>query len=376
MLRGISVRSLRSRVLCSRQSVIFLAVVVTVVWMFHALKISRARYKSPATETNPTSANAFRTKTIGLGSTTLPSNTLRNSTILTLLTSTVNFSRSVNGGFLSQTAPFAGTGQGNLMFMYASLLGIADTNHMTPVYPKQGYLRNIFNISALSLNPLNSQSVSEAKACAYDTKLSSLSKRPGNNVTAIGYLQSWKYFSAISDRVRREFAFVDRLRMDAEEFLDNISASSETTANRKVLYIGVHVRRRDMLASYNVVRGYTVATKEYLTSAVQYFCAQFPSELLVFVVCTDEVDWTKQNFHPPNSSSVVVVFSENRDAAHDMALLSACNHSIITVGTYGWWSAYLAGGRTVYYKNFPASGTHIANVFDKNDYYPPEWIGM
>lgn len=266
-----------------------------------------------------------------------------------------------------------GIGQGNLMFMYASLLGIAESNQMTPVYPEDGSLRKIFHISAAtSLQPSGSSSVTESRACAYDAQFESLSKRQ-DNVIAVGYLQSWKYFGAISERIRREFTFVERLKSDADEFLRNISTPTTKTTT---VYIGAHVRRRDMLATFNVDRGYTVATKEYLVGAVRHFRSQFPSGLLVFVVCSDDIDWTKQNFPPPTDNSSVVVFSEKRDAAQDMALLAACNHSIITVGTYGWWSAYLAGGRTVYYQNFPKPGTNLASIFDKNDYYPPEWIGM
>jgi galactoside 2-L-fucosyltransferase 1/2 len=31
--------------------------------------------------------------------------------------------------------------------------------------------------------------------------------------------------------------------------------------------------------------------------------------------------------------------------------LSMCNHTIITVGSFGWWSAWLANGTTVYFKD-------------------------
>ena len=31
-----------------------------------------------------------------------------------------------------------------------------------------------------------------------------------------------------------------------------------------------------------------------------------------------------------------------------MAILAACNHTIITAGSYGFWAGYLAGGTVVY----------------------------
>ena len=32
------------------------------------------------------------------------------------------------------------------------------------------------------------------------------------------------------------------------------------------------------------------------------------------------------------------------DVGEDLALLAACNHSIISYGTFGMWAAFLAGG--------------------------------
>ena len=51
-------------------------------------------------------------------------------------------------------------------------------------------------------------------------------------------------------------------------------------------------------------------------------------------------------------------------------LLATCNHSIITIGTFGWWAAWLAGGRVVYYGDFVNSKRSIL------DHYPHDWISM
>lgn len=31
-----------------------------------------------------------------------------------------------------------------------------------------------------------------------------------------------------------------------------------------------------------------------------------------------------------------------------MAILAACNHSVFSLGTFGFWASYLAGGEVVY----------------------------
>ena len=35
------------------------------------------------------------------------------------------------------------------------------------------------------------------------------------------------------------------------------------------------------------------------------------------------------------------------DIGDDLALLAACNHTILSYGTFGQWAAFLAGGRVV-----------------------------
>lgn len=63
----------------------------------------------------------------------------------------------------------------------------------------------------------------------------------------------------------------------------------------------------------------------YLYKAMNYFKKQFQNT--VFIVCSDDMDWCKRNIQPnPN-----VVFVEG-SAFDNMAVLAACNHSIISTG--------------------------------------------
>ena len=64
------------------------------------------------------------------------------------------------------------------------------------------------------------------------------------------------------------------------------------------------------------------------------------------------------------------------DLVFDFALLSSCNSSIMTVGTFGWFSSWLAGGEVVYYGGYGRSGSIVAQNFNKADYYPTHWIAM
>jgi galactoside 2-L-fucosyltransferase 1/2 len=71
-----------------------------------------------------------------------------------------------------------------------------------------------------------------------------------------------------------------------------------------------------------------------------------------------------------------IVHSTGRSGWEDMAILSKCNHTIMTVGTFGWWAGFLAGGITVYFKDFPAVGSELSLGFDAGDYFLPEWVGL
>jgi len=65
-----------------------------------------------------------------------------------------------------------------------------------------------------------------------------------------------------------------------------------------------------------------------------------------------------------------------QDPITDMAILTMCQHTIITVGTFGWWAAWLTNGTTVYYKDWPHRGSLLAAANSHADYFPPHWIPL
>ena len=168
------------------------------------------------------------------------------------------------------------------------------------------------------------------------------------------------------------------------------------------VYVGVHIRRTDMLASDK----YSVADVGYLRRSFHFMRRQFPGRQLAFVVCTDDMRWSKDNVpkalmhetHHVTSAGLrgngfrgndsdeaaaanstgnfVAVFSERHGTEEDLAILSLCNHTIMTVGTFGWWAGYLSGGITIYYRNFPPKGSELEPDFSREDHFPPGWIGL
>lgn len=192
-----------------------------------------------------------------------------------------------------------------------------------------------------------------------------------------------RYFDHVRSDIRKQFRFrsstvaaVNNFLSDAARLLPIVPADmqSSDTAD-SVVYVGIHVRRGDLLHSYNVKKGYTVADAQYFVRALRYFGRKFGR--VVFVVCSDDLTWSTANI---NSSlpNTVVVYSQfsSLSPEFDLALLSHCNHSIITVGSFGWWAAWLAGGETVYFRDFPRPGSTLRDSYRMNDYYLPQWIAM
>jgi len=125
--------------------------------------------------------------------------------------------------------------------------------------------------------------------------------------------------------------------------------------------------------------GFTVPGASYFIEAAKYITANVTSPVQ-FIVATDSIQWTKKHIALDavyrNCTSINVVYSVDKNAGFDMALLASCDALILSTGTYGWWAAWLANKTTVYYRYWPRPGSRISTLFNREDYFPPHWIGI
>ncbi len=153
------------------------------------------------------------------------------------------------------------------------------------------------------------------------------------------------------------------------------SNNSVKDTDNSTLYIGLHVRRGDMVLNQNYRNfGYKVASRDYIIKAMRYFRNKFSSRRIVFIACTDDTKWFVN--HIFGATEEIIVLSLSTDPGLDLGILSNCNHSIITVGSFGWWGAYFAGGTTVYCKDWPTPGSELEHLVKKEDYFLPNWIAL
>ncbi len=273
---------------------------------------------------------------------------------------------------------------GNFMFNYASLLGIATRNHMDRVLPSGFSLKDIFHISGRFADDIDSVMKShrtyeehDRRACAYDPGTEKL-----NNVTTklLGYYQSWRYFQNVTEQLRREFTFRKEVLDVAEKFHESIHIQEWNdrrepgSKSQKYIKVGIHVRRGDFLYPVYRKMGHTVPGKEYFQKAMAYFTERY--DAVQFVVCSDAIRWVTENLVLPKNSTSRVAFSEGHKDYEDLAILALCDHTIMSVGSFGWWAGWLAGGTTFYYKNWPKENTTMAQKVDKKTYFPPEWVAL
>ena len=279
-------------------------------------------------------------------------------------------------------------GLGNIMFKYASLYGIATRSERLAVVPRQFVLKEVFKLSNRTLASKAPRpgekwrKVIEKGSSLYDEVIAEL-KQP-HNIEIIGYLQSWMYFEHVGKELReRHFQFRDDVALAADKFLRDSLHTLQTHSKmfnhqKSVTFVGVHVRRGDLLKEQMVKYGYQVADASYFGRAMRHFSDKLRSRNIVYVVCGDDIKWCKANIKPWGDNQFVV-FSEGHSAGVDLAVLSKCNHSITSVGTFSWWSAWLSGGNATFYRGSPRVGSRLdtrAFSQSKEDYYPKRWLGL
>ena len=234
------------------------------------------------------------------------------------------------------------------MFMYASGYGIAKKTNRTFYFKSNLTIFHLFSNTDDGVNIfINDYLHIEIEPTSVFKK--GIFDLPEENVIVHPFLASWKYFSHCEQDIRQQFVFRDRILNIAKEYLSTVRINLQIKKDTK--FIGLHIRRGDMMAKHMVLHGSVVADKLYLDRAIMHFKTKYEC---VFIVCTDDLGWAKSALEEHKS---YVTFSEGHNAHVDMAILSLTDHMIMTIGTFCWWSAYLNNGEVVYFKNWPKKGT-------------------
>ncbi|XP_043210211.1 galactoside 2-alpha-L-fucosyltransferase SEC1-like [Amphibalanus amphitrite] len=169
-------------------------------------------------------------------------------------------------------------------------------------------------------------------------------------------------YSQYVDELRKDFEFTPAFRTRARRYTERFRASPNTTL------VGIHVRRGDHILHTWLRHQRKVPDLDYFNKSMQYYAAMFPD--VRFVACSDDRRFLLNKLVPNAPFPIYTIDSVNQ--VHDMALLAACDHTVITVGTFGLFSGMLTGGSIV------AASRHTGTRGDPFDIQvnPPGDIGQ
>jgi len=279
----------------------------------------------------------------------------------------------------------SGNRLGNHMFYYSGSMYVASFTGRRPcIWTKRlgkvwKYLHDVFDIDIEYINvdtfgcPLHR--FQHKGHYLYDKHIESLINISDSKSLWIrGSFASWMYTYPIATQLRQNLKFRKKNTEFVADFLSRNVPPGWTTL--KFVRVGVHVRRGDYLKTWTRRAGFTVASERYLQRAMNYFVERFPR--IQFIVASNDIRWCQKHIRLSmfNRTDVNITFSVSHNAGQDLALLSKCDHTVMTTGTYSWWAAFLANGTTVYYANFPRPRSHLAALVRRSEFFHPDWIGF
>lgn len=248
---------------------------------------------------------------------------------------------------------------GNQMFQMAAALGVACINGFKPIVAPTFPLAKSFDLPYVKNVTLQNMK----SYVLYDPwgRFVNISLDPSFNWTLFGYFQSFKLFEKSLAVIRKSFVI-------KKEYLDRAYDFTKQVSKEGYENVCLHIRRGDMTSDHNKKYGYNLPDIDFVNKSMQFYINKY--EFVTFIVISDDIQWCK------NSIKRYVEYSPFTDIQSDIALMSLCDHVIVTAGTFGWWGAFLSGGTTVYFSNFVKNGSTLAKGYVPEDYYPSTWIGI
>ncbi|XP_076989690.1 galactoside alpha-(1,2)-fucosyltransferase 2-like [Tamandua tetradactyla] len=261
---------------------------------------------------------------------------------------------------------------GNQMGEYATLYALAKMHGRPASIPSRMHsaLAPIFRISLPVLHDSVASRIRWQNYHLHDWMEEQYRRIPGEFVRLTGYPCSWTFYHHLRPEILQEFSLHEHVREQAQAFLRGLRVNG----SRPATFVGVHVRRGDYVHVMPRVWDGVLAGPGYLRQALGWFRARHRAP--VFVVSSDDMAWCRRHIDASRGDVAFAGNGRQGSPARDLALLTQCNHTVVTVGTFGFWAAYLAGGDTVYLANFTRPGSRFRRVFRPQAAFLPEWVGI
>jgi len=221
---------------------------------------------------------------------------------------------------------------GNKLFIVSAMIGYAQKNNTLVNIPKKvskEYYK-VFKNFPKNISKINDDDYYDYYEMFYECDPTFLDTNVGGKTNINGYFQSKKYWSHCVDVVRNTFEFSD-------DFIDSVSKSDLANIIKNNRTCSIHVRRGDYLKYSNV----------YYQTPLYYYkrCVdQIANDVDCFIIFSNDIEYCKKVFK--SNKFIFSDFSSNtmnksKSQFEDFALMSMCDHNIITNSTFSWWSSFL-----------------------------------
>lgn len=186
-------------------------------------------------------------------------------------------------------------------------------------------------------------------------------KNAPSNCYITGYWQSEKYFSDITEKIRKDFSFKLPLEYKNFELANKIS---QTNA------VSLHVRRGDYISDIKNSATYEMCSLDYYKRSICNIAEKVDSPY--FYIFSDDVAWARDNLKIEFMHQYI---DHNRgtESYNDMRLMSLCKHHIIANSSFSWWGAWLNPSLE---KIVIAPKHWFANQTNVQDLLPLGWIKL
>ncbi|XP_063222170.1 galactoside 2-alpha-L-fucosyltransferase Sec1-like [Bacillus rossius redtenbacheri] len=246
---------------------------------------------------------------------------------------------------------------GNQMWEYAATWAVARMTSLEPYVPRciRKQLDEVFR-------DLSVPSLSHVSHCPIDWSNAVHSPDLWSDTNQSIVLPKYGVFPdlvlAWAEDIRQEFRFHDNLWETSLRVLEGAGKSVNRTP---ATYVGVHVRRTDYREYLWRTRKIILAGADYFINAMEYFRAKY-GDNVVFLIVSDDPSWCQQNLVADQGDVFVVSKNGISSPGQDLAIMAACNHSIIDYGTFGVWGAILASGETIVYNVSRHASLRVAEL--------------
>lgn len=184
-------------------------------------------------------------------------------------------------------------------------------------------------------------------------------RQPQDNTIYEGWWQSERYFSEISEEVRKIFTFVAPILKYSKPLFKKINNTNSICLN---------VRRTDFLK----VDDLNTTNKNYFLNAAAKMATLVDNPH--FFIFSDDVEWCAENLQLAHPTTLVDHSHKGEKFGNYLQLMKACKHYIIPNSSFAWWAVWLNENeekRVIAPRNWFNS-----EAYDTSDLVSKEWMRM